>query len=284
MCSNCNQYDWSRVSGGALGVVQISVGNPAIVTAPNQLVAGSPVVFSAVGGSLPAPMQITQVFYVIPIDASHFSISATLGGPPVATTTPATGQVYCDPVVLGCHYPAPDEQPSTGITAIQARWRPVDADNWCSYWAPWTPDGTTPSQLPAVSGVAAAQPNIAVTADTMLGLGLVTGFSITPVLTGRIAAVISGTLTSSTANAQVNVTGRHGTGTAPANGAGAVGALWAATQHYVIKTSADVHSFTVIGGNPGLAIGVPVWFDVSIASPAGGISTIADAQSLLFEL
>jgi len=40
----------------------------------------------------------------------------------------------------------------------------------------------------------------------------------------------------------------------------------------------------VLGGNVGLALNVPLWFDISVASPAGGVTTIADVQSLLFEL
>ena len=130
----------------------------------------------------------------------------------------------------------------------------------------------------------AAQPNITVVTDTMLGCGLIAGFSITPVRTGRVAAMISGTLTSSTANAQINITGRHDVGTAPANGAGASGQLWASTQHYFTSNAKDVNGFTVLGGNVGLALNVPLWFDISVASPAGGVTTIADVQSLLWEL
>jgi hypothetical protein len=153
-------------------------------------------------------------------------------------------------------------------------------NDWCGQFTSAPPA----TQMPVVSGVAASQPNITVAADTMLGCGLIAGFSITPVNTGRIAAVISGTLTSSTNAAQVNISGRHGTGTAPANGAAASGQLWATTQHYFTSTAKDVNGFTVIGGNPSLALGVPVWFDISVASPAGGVTTIADVQSLLFEL
>ena len=161
-------------------------------------------------------------------------------------------------------------------------WTTTDASDWCGQYAsaPVPP----PPLMPAVSGVAASQPNITVNADTMLGCGLITGFSITPVRTGRIAAIISGTLTSSTANAQINITGRHGTGSAPANGDGASGQLWATTQHYFVSSAKDVHGFTVLGGNPNLALNVPVWFDLSVASPAGGVTTIADIQSLLSEL
>ena len=159
-------------------------------------------------------------------------------------------------------------------------WYPVMLTDWCGDYQSSPPA----TQMPAVSGVAAAQPNITVVTDTMLGCGAIAGFCITPVRTGRVAAMISGTLTSSTANAQINITGRHDVGTAPANGAGATGQLWAATQHYFTSNAKDVEGFTVIGGNPNLALNVPIWFDVSVASPGGGITTIADVQSLLWEL
>ena len=159
-------------------------------------------------------------------------------------------------------------------------WPVTGQNDWCGQFESTPP----PTQMPVVSGVAASQPDITVVADTMLGCGLIVGFSITPVRTGRIIAVISGTLTSSTANSKVDITGRHGTGTAPANGTAAAGQLWATTQHYFTSTAKDVNGFTVIGGNVNLALNVPVWFDVSVASPAGGTTTIADVQSLLFEL
>jgi len=159
-------------------------------------------------------------------------------------------------------------------------WPVTESNDWCGEFQS-SPPATL---MPAVSGVAASQPDVTVSADTMLGCGLIAGFSVTPVRTGRIAAIISGTLSSSTQNAQINITGRHGTGAAPANGSGATGQLWATTQHYFTSTAKDVNGFTVIGGNINLALNVPVWFDVSVASPAGGVTTITDIQSLLFEL
>jgi hypothetical protein len=55
-------------------------------------------------------------------------------------------------------------------------------------------------------------------------------------------------------------------------------------QSYFMTSARDVSGFTVIGGNPGLALNVPVWFDVSIAATGGGTATITDVQGLLFEL
>ena len=175
-----------------------------------------------------------------------------------------------------CRYNAPaSPTPSPNVF-----WPVTGQNDWCGQF-----ESTPPAQLmPAVSGVAPTQPNVTGAAEVMLGLGLVTGFAITPIRTGRIVAIVSGTVTNSVANAQINITGRRATGTAPANGAPVTGVLWGTTQHYVIKTSADVHGFTVIGGGTALPLNVATWFDLSIASPAGGVTTIDDVQSVLFEL
>ena len=59
---------------------------------------------------------------------------------------------------------------------------------------------------------------------------------------------------------------------------------WSVKQSYFMTSARDVSGFTVIGGNPGLALNVPVWFDVSIAATGGGTATLTDVQCLLFEL
>jgi hypothetical protein len=118
----------------------------------------------------------------------------------------------------------------------------------------------------------------------MQGLGLLSGFVITPVRTGRIAAMVTGCCANSAANGGLNITGRHGTGTAPANGAAVSGAVWSTTQHYFMTSAKDVSGFTIIGGNPGLALNVATWWDVSIAATGGGTATLTDVQCLLWEL
>ena len=184
-----------------------------------------------------------------------------------------------DPTKGRCRRAAP--QPAEHEAYYPATfWVITDQYDWCGEYQAVQPA----QQLPVVSGVAPTQPDLTVTAEVMLGLGAVAGFSITPIRTGRIAAVISGTLTSSVNNAQIVISGRHGTGTAPANGDPVTGILWATAQHYLTSTAKDVNGFTVVGGNASLALGVPVWFDVSVASPTGGNTTIDDVQSILWEL
>jgi hypothetical protein len=277
-CASCVWYDWerSRAPNARMGPLTISIASPAVVTAPgSKRELNQPVVF-ATTGALPSGLLTQTAYFAIPVDDDNFEVAATPGGAAIATSGTQSGEHRASVAVLGCHYEAPESRNAP------LSFQPVDPDNWCSNWS--NIDPAVPSQLPVVSGVAPTQPDLTVAAEVMVGLGLVTGFSITPVKTGRIAAIISGTLTSSTANAQINITGRHGTGTVPGNGAPASGTLWATTQHYFTSTAKDVNGFTVIGGNANLALNVPVWFDVSVASPAGGNTTIDDVQSLLWEL
>jgi hypothetical protein len=120
----------------------------------------------------------------------------------------------------------------------------------------------------------------------MMGLGLVAGFSITPIASGRVAAIIGGCCANSGANGGLHITGRYGSGTAPANGAAITGTTWSITQVYYMTSANDISGFTVIGGfNIGvLAAGTAYWFDVSISATGGGTVTITNVQSLLWEL
>jgi hypothetical protein len=118
----------------------------------------------------------------------------------------------------------------------------------------------------------------------MMGLGASAGFFITPSRTGRIVATIAGCAANNSNNSGFNITGRFGTGTAPANGDPVTGTAWSTTQHYFQSSSKDVSGFTVIGGNPSLTLGTPVWFDISVAAVAGGTVTVTDVQALLYEI
>jgi len=172
------------------------------------------------------------------------------------------------------------DPPTTGPNV--SHWAIVQPGDWCSKWTDTDP--APPPQLPAVSGTAAAPAGTTSATAVMMGLGLIGGFSVTPVRTGRVIAMITGCCANSGANGGLDITGHFGTGTAPANGAAAVGNPWSVTQGYFMTSARDVSGFTVIGGNPGLTLNAPVWFDVSVAATGGGTATITDVQGLLFEL
>jgi hypothetical protein len=183
-----------------------------------------------------------------------------------------------------CHFNAPrvvNERPYASSTGPPyTLWPATTGKDWCSNYASTPPA----QQMPVASGVAVAPPASASTTEVMAGLGAMTGFSVTPNRTGRVVAIVSGCCANDAANGGINITGRHGTGTAPASLSTATGAVWATTQHYYMAAAKDVSGFTVVGGNPNLALGVPVWFDLSFAAVGGGNASLTDVQCLLFEL
>lgn len=76
----------------AEGPVTISAATPGVVTWPggHGLEAGSPVIFTPNTGTLPTGLTAGTVYYVNPITATTFSVSATPGGAPIATTAAGT--------------------------------------------------------------------------------------------------------------------------------------------------------------------------------------------------
>src|SRR6516162_8687898 len=88
-----------------------------------------------------------------------------------------------------CRFNAPAPPNLYAHAQNDGYWLVTAQDDGCGQYQSSPP----PALMPAVSGVAPTQPAIAVTAEVMLGLGLVTGFSITPIRTGRIIAIMYGT-------------------------------------------------------------------------------------------
>jgi hypothetical protein len=138
--------------------------------------------------------------------------------------------------------------------------------------------------VPVTSGAVSAPTGTTSATEVMMGRGSNVGFFITPTRTGRIVATIAGCMANNAANGGVTITGRFGTGTPPANGDAFTGTQWSTTQHFFQQSARDVSGFTVIGGNPNLTLGTPVWFDVSISATGGGTATVTDVQGLLFEI
>lgn len=128
----------------------------------------------------------------------------------------------------------------------------------------------------AVSLNPANPTSVSVTA--MLGLG--TTCTITPVLGGRLRMFIIGTAIASASSNTVLVL-RTGTGTAPANGAAAVGTTRASTQA-TINTSTWFTPFTVAAIFSGNTPGVAVWFDLSMA-PSTGTQSVANVTCMAEE-
>ncbi len=119
-----------------------------------------------------------------------------------------------------------------------------------------------------------------------MGLGLVSGFTITPQVTGNVVVWIAGVALNATgAGDGTNVTGRYGTGTAPSNAAtSGLGTQFGAIQHFIASTTAGQQGFCVMGRITGLALNVAVWFDVSLLAVTAGGSSVKDVQIVVFEI
>lgn len=121
------------------------------------------------------------------------------------------------------------------------------------------------------------------TNDTAMGMG--PSFSFTPGGSGKIFVLISGMVLNSTAaGSGVNIRGRFGTGTPPANGViSGLGTQFGATQHFVGSTTAGQQGFSV-HGCLGLTAGTAYWFDLSIQAVTSGGATVKDVQFSILEL
>jgi hypothetical protein len=109
--------------------------------------------------------------------------------------------------------------------------------------------------------------------------------AITPQVTGRIAIFVAGMTVNSTAiGSGVNITGKYGTGAAPANGAASAGTTFGIQQHFVASTVAGQQGFTCQGVITGLTLGVAIWIDLEVVAVTSGGATVKDVQIVAFEI
>lgn len=94
---SCSPYAFKVEWGAGCAaddVVTISVATPGVVTWPggHGLEAGSPVIFTPTGGTLPTGLTAGTVYYVLPtaLTPTSFTVSATPGGSAIATTGAGT--------------------------------------------------------------------------------------------------------------------------------------------------------------------------------------------------
>lgn len=109
-------------------------------------------------------------------------------------------------------------------------------------------------------------------------LGLSSGISIiTPVSTGVVVVMITGYRDHPDALSNITtISAKYGTGTGPAHGATATGTTFI-TQTLIETVSRDEH-FSFAGIVQGLALGVPVWFDIALL---GANSMVVTAPSIV---
>lgn len=179
--------------------------------------------------------------------------------------------------------------PSSGLldlyaTATKQLATKDDAGNVLS--APVIRETETLAVQPQFNAGSSASPtgNVGTAAQLMQGLGLVSGFSITPQITGRIAIIVAGIALNSTAAGDgTNIQGKYGTGTAPANAAAVTGTTFGLLQHFIASTTAGQQAFVVMGNVTGLTLNVAVWIDLAIQAVTGGGATIKDVQVMAWE-
>jgi hypothetical protein len=116
------------------------------------------------------------------------------------------------------------------------------------------------------------------TSATSLQMGLGSSWALTPQYSGRVRITVVGySETSAAGNAGIDAT--YGTGAAPANGDAKTGTYF--NNHDIIATAlttgTPAYPFCLISEAIGLTIGIPYWFDMTLASSAGTSSILINS-------
>lgn len=113
------------------------------------------------------------------------------------------------------------------------------------------------------------------TTNVMGGHGAA-GAVITPTASGKIHVTMSGTMFSATTAGTATAGIRYGTGTPPAAGAAATGtAVGQSAQKGPMPAANTVIPFSLSAVITGLAVGTPVWLDITMSSSSGLSSFVA---------
>jgi len=159
------------------------------------------------------------------------------------------------------------------LTATAPTWQAASPSLVLAY-ASLHATGTTP---PGISG----------STVKMLGLGSAAWGSavITPTATGKLFAVVSGTVYNTVASQPTGLQLRYGTGTPPVNGAASAGNNLALTQNYLHSASVgDKKGFSTNGVLTALLVGTAYWFDLAFFSTASGGVAIENVTTDVVEL
>lgn len=114
----------------------------------------------------------------------------------------------------------------------------------------------------------------------MMGLASV----VTPTASGKLLVIHTGLFTNSTINDGASVTLRHGTGTAPANGAALTGTIDGNNPQMIATSGAATQPFTIAWTITGLTVGTPYWFDFGLSAITGGTAAITNVGVTINEL
>ncbi len=145
----------------------------------------------------------------------------------------------------------------------------------------WTASSVDPSSaIRALFHGKPSNPSAVSSVGTPVMLGLGTTCTITPTSTGRVVFTLSGDTNNSVAADAVEWEMRYGTGTAPANGAGAAGTVISA-QH---STSGSIYPASVTTSVTGLTPSTAYWFDLGMWIGIGGTATINNVDCTAYEI
>ena len=130
-----------------------------------------------------------------------------------------------------------------------------------------------PQPYASVQATPGAPTGTSSTTAVMMGLAA----ALTPVVSGRVLIVVSGTIYNASAIADGGkVQLYYGTGTAPANAASLTGTAVGSQPVYIAATTAEKAPFSVQSVVTGLVLGTAIWIDLSLAAITGGTANVAN--------
>jgi hypothetical protein len=108
----------------------------------------------------------------------------------------------------------------------------------------------------------------------MMGLGI-SACRVAPVYSSRLFVQFTGKVLAGTASTNATYAAIFGTGAGPANGVAATGTVFGATPVQFLSAAAANAALVAGGVITGLTPGTTYWFDLGLASSAGGGVTAA---------
>lgn len=119
---------------------------------------------------------------------------------------------------------------------------------------------------------------------SLVGVMMGLNNGITPIGTGRLLIMISGTVKNVTAiadGAQIQI--RQGGGANPANGAAMSGTAAGGLQRFVASTTAEEVPFALQAVVTGFTLGVVIWIDISLAAINAGTASVTNISMTVIE-
>ncbi len=143
----------------------------------------------------------------------------------------------------------------------------ITAGNGITIGGSWPTQSVT-YKTPASSMTSVSAPG-ATSSATLVMMGL--AGSITPTNTGTVLVTIFGSMQNTAVGGQCAIRLRHGSGSAPANGAALTGTVVGSPQTLTMDSSATPHPFSLTVVISGLALSTARWLDASFG--ADGVNT-----------